>query len=299
MKKAIIAVTSIILAVSLAGCGGGQATSATEATSSTAVSNSTNSISEETKSESGDDGPKVMTPEISGTVEYEIVNGINDYGESCLMLSYTNNTNYPIVGTQFYYELKKNRTDDEEALLKQLQADTDVSDEDIERYSYFNSYNDCYTDPGETAKPSDYTFILNTINNPDYVSLAGDGRISIVYLANDKLYSVYYSPSSQIFSSPDLIGNAFDWFTSEKGASIPTLDGCPTDVSSDNPNDGFVYVYNVTLDTYEAYVEKCKEAGYSTVDFDGGSDVSLSNDDGTQLRIYYESASNEMTVKFK
>ena len=86
--------------------------------------------------------------------------------------------------------------------------------------------------------------------------------------------------------------------TSDIGLSIPQPEGFPTLVSSDDENYGFVYVYSVSLSDFETYVDKCKEAGFSKVDFDGGDNVTIVNDEGTELSLYYEASSDRMVVRF-
>ncbi len=293
MKKAMTIGLAVVMAFGLVGCSGSQSAAASSESGSTeAVSESQEETSTENK-----EAKSTTSAEMEGTIDFEISHGIDEYGDKSLMLSYTNNTNHPIIGGQFMSDLKKDLTSDEETLLSELQEECDVDDDDLS-WAYFMAYNECYTDPGDTSKPASYTFVLNTINDEKYLDLADTGTATIVYLNNDKLYTVDYDFESKTFTSASPRGNAYDWLTSEIGVTIPQIEGCPTVVSTDEEDSGFVYNYNVSLDQFEEYVDRCKEAGFSTVEFDGGSNCTLSNDDGVELSIYYMSSDNTMNIRF-
>ena len=129
-------------------------------------------------------------------------------------------------------------------------------------------------------------------------TLADYGQVKLIFLDGEKYYQTTYDFYSQTFTSVSPYKNAYEWMTSDIGLSIPQPEGFPTLVSSDDENQGFVYVYNVSLDDFETYVNTCKEAGFSKVDFDGGDNITIVNDEGTELSLYYEASSDRMVVRF-
>lgn len=291
MKKLMAIGLAVATAFGLVGCGGSQSAAVSSSTESTSESQEASSTAEK---EPAND---TSSAEMDGTIDFEISQGINEYGDKSLMLTYTNNTNHPIVGGQFMYDLKTDLTSDEESLLSQLQKEYEVDDDDLD-WAYFLASNECYTEPGETAKPASYTFVLNTIDDLAYCDLADSGTATIIYLNNDKFYTSQYDFESKTFTPASPRGNAYDWMTSEIGLTIPQIDECPRVVSTDEEDSGFVYNYNVSLDEFEEYVDRCKEAGFSTVEFDGGSNCTLANDEGVELSIYYMSNDNTMNIRF-
>lgn len=291
MKKLMAIGLAVATAFGLVGCGGSQ---------SAAVSSSTESTSESQEVSSGmnKNDAEPNSVEMEGTIDFEITQGIDEYGNKSLMLAYTNSTNHPILVADFMFDFRTDLEDGEKELLSALQSECNIDDDDLD-WAYFRSYNECYTDPGDSSKPSSYTCLTtNTINNPQYCDLSDSGTVELVYLNDEKLYTVIYDIDSKAFTSASPKGDAYSWFTSENGLKIPQPEECPRIMSSDDEEYGFVYVYNVTLDTFEDYVEQCKDAGFTNEIYDTGASSTYANDDGIELGLYFDSNSNRMTVTF-
>lgn len=291
MKKLMAIGLAVATAFGLVGCGGSQ---------SAAVSSSTESTSESQEVSSGmnKNDAEPNSVEMEGTIDFEITQGIDEYGNKSLMLAYTNSTNHPILVADFMFDFRTDLEDGEKELLSALQSECNIDDDDLD-WAYFRSYNECYTDPGDSSKPSSYTCLTtNTINNPQYCDLSDSGTVELVYLNDEKLYTVIYDIDSKAFTSASPKGDAYSWFTSENGLKIPQPEECPRIMSSDDEGYGFVYVYNVTLDTFEDYVEQCKDAGFTNEIYDTGASSTYTNDDGIELGLYFDSNSNRMTVTF-
>lgn len=291
MKKLIAIELAAAMAFGLVGCGGSQSTAASvENGSAEAASDS----QEET---SADDTNETHSTEMKGTIDFEIAQGLNEYGNKSVTLTYTNNTNHTIIDLEFDADLKKDLTSEEENLLKTLQQETEVEDNDLS-WAYFRSYNECYTEPGNTSKPSDFTFNLNYISDPNYYTLCDEGTLGIIYQDGDKLYTTVYNIDSKMFVSSSPRGNAYEWFTSEASSGIPKFEEHPTIVAVDEDGYGTATIYNVSLDDYEAYIDECKSAGFTNEIYDVGSGACFSNEDGVQLTYYYDSSSNVAGVSF-
>lgn len=293
MKKAMAIGLAAIMTFGLVGCGGSQ-NAATSVERSSVESTSENQEASSTKTGVPKEKHSV---EMDGTIDFEVAQGLNEYGENCLMLTYTNNTNHTIIDLEFDADLKKDLTDEEENLLKTLQQETDVKDDDLS-WAYFRSYNECYTEPGDTAKPSSFTFDLNTISNPEYYSLCDEATLGVIYQEGDKLYTTVYNVGSKMFVSPSPFSNAYDWFASEVAGNIPKFEEHPTIITVDEDGYGTATVYNVSLDEYESYVDECKAAGFTNEIYDLGSGACFSNEDGVQLTYYYDSSNNTAGVSF-
>ena len=292
MKKLMAIGLAAVMAFGLAGCGGSQSAAASSKSSSPTTPGSAFTDTKDT-----DDAKETHSAEMEGSIDYEISRGITDYGEKSLMLTYTNNTNHPILSAQFYFELKDDLTDEDNELLSKLQEEHEIDDDQMD-WAYFQSNTECYTDIGESSKPSPFTFFLDCFTDETYCTLADYGQVKLIFLDGEKYYQTTYDFYSQTFTSVSPYKNAYEWMTSDIGLSIPQPEGFPTMVSSDDENYGFVYVYNVSLSDFETYVDKCKEAGFSKVDFDGGDNVTIVNDEGTELSLYYEASSDRMVVRF-
>lgn len=294
MKKLMAIGLAAAMAFGLVGCGGSQSTAASvESGSAEAASESQEETSAENK-----EAKETGSVEMAGTIDFEISQGIDEYGNKSLMLAYTNNTNHPILIADFMFDFRTDLDDAEKDLLSALQSECTIDDDDLD-WAYFRSYNECYTDPGDSSKPSSYTCLTtNTINDPEYCSLADSGTVEITYLNGEKLYTAIYDIDSKAFTSASPKGDAYSWFTSEIGLTIPQIEGCPRIMSSDEEGYGFIYVYNVTLDAFENYAEICKDAGFSNEIYDTGSGSAYTNDDGIELELYFDSNANSMTVIF-
>ena len=291
MKKLMAIGLAAVMAFGLAGCGGSQSSAAS------AESRSVESTSESQEESSAENTKEKHSAEMEGTIDFEITQGLNEYGNKSVTLTYTNNTNHTIIDLEFDADLKKNLTSEEEDLLKTLQQETEVEDDDLS-WAYFRSYNECYTEPGDTSKPSDFTFNLNYISDPNYYTLCDEGTLGVIYQDGDKLYTTVYNIDSKMFVSPSPRGNAYEWFTSEAASSIPKFEEHPTIVAVDEDGYGDATIYNVSLDQYEAYVDECKSAGFTTEVYDLGSGACFSNEDGIQLTYYYDSSNNTAGVSF-
>ena len=291
MKKLMAIGLTAVMALGLAGCGGSQSTAVS------VESGSAEAASESQEESSTDDTKEKHSTEMEGTIDFEIAQGLNEYGNKSVTLTYTNNTNYTILDLEFDADLKKDLTSEEENLLKTLQQETEVEDDDLS-WAYFRSYNECYTEPGGTSKPSSFTFNLNYISDPNYYTLCDEGTLGIIYQDGDKLYTTVYNIDSKMFVSSSPLGNAYEWFTSEASSGIPKFEEHPTIVAVDEDGYGTATIYNVSLDDYEAYVDECKSAGFTNEIYDLGSGACFSNEDGVQLTYYYDSSSNVAGVSF-
>lgn len=291
MKKLMAIGLTTIMAFGLVGCGGSQSAD------TSAESSSVKSTSESQEETSTDATKEKHSTEMEGTIDFEITQGLNEYGNKSVTLTYTNNTNHTIIDLEFDADLKKDLTSEEENLLKTLQQETEVEDDDLS-WAYFRSYNQCYTEPGDTSKPSSFTFDLNYISDPNYCTLCDEGTLGIIYQDRDKLYTTVYNIDSKMFVSSSPLGNAYEWFTSEASSGIPKFEEHPTIVAVDEDGYGTATIYNVSLDDYEAYVDECKSAGFTNEIYDLGSGACFSNDDGVQLTYYYDSSSNVAGVSF-
>lgn len=291
MKKLMAIGLAAVMAFGLAGCGGSQSAA------TNAESGSVESTSESQEEASTDATKEKHSTEMEGTIDFEIAQGLNEYGNKSVTLTYTNNTNHTIIDLEFDADLKKDLTSEEENLLKTLQQETEVEDDDLS-WAYFRSYNQCYTEPGDTSKPSSFTFNLNYISDPNYYTLCDEGTLGIIYQDGDKLYTTVYNIDSKMFVSSSPLGNAYEWFTSEASRGIPKFEEHPTIVAVDEDGYGTATIYNVSLDDYEAYVDECKSAGFTNEIYDLGSGACFSNEDGVQLTYYYDSSSNVAGVSF-
>lgn len=152
MKKLMAIGLAAVMAFGLAGCGGSQSAAASSKSSSPTTPGSAFTDTKDT-----DDAKETHSAEMEGSIDYEISRGITDYGEKSLMLTYTNNTNHPILSAQFYFELKDDLTDEDNELLSKLQEEHEIDDDQMD-WAYFQSNTECYTDIGESSKPSPFTF---------------------------------------------------------------------------------------------------------------------------------------------
>ena len=291
MKKAMAIGLAAVMAFGLAGCGANQSTAESAEPSEPKTPGSAFTDTKE-----AEDTKETHSAEMEGNIGYELSRGITDYGEKSLMLSYTNNTNHPILSVQFYFELKEDLTDEDRELLSKLQKELEIDDDQMD-WAYFQSNTECYTDIGESSKPSPFTFFLDCFTDETYCTLADYGQARIIFLDGEKYYQTTYDFYSQTFTAVSPYKNAYEWMTSDIGSAIPQPEGFPTLVSSDDENYGFVFVYNVSLGDFEAYVDTCKEAGFSKVNFDGGDNITLENDAGTELGLYYSASNDRITVQ--
>lgn len=227
-------------------------------------------------------------------IYWNVDEGIVD-GDRYVLLNYTNNTQYTITGFEITFKEKTDVTEEEKAnFYSDIQQKFEASDEDMENLKgqpiSMHAETDKVVNPGESASNINCYyyggfFYLKDIN---HYSLVEPDIATIKYIDEDKIFTAYYDYSSKKYSAESETEIAYQWSQTDLGSKIPRPD---VKVVESGRDDEIVFMfdaYGLSLEQFNAYVEECKELGYTvgTDSFEGF--YSADNAEGYNVYLYYD-----------
>ncbi|MEG1523883.1 MAG: hypothetical protein RR475_02530 [Clostridia bacterium] len=195
-------------------------------------------------------------------------------GDRALSLNYTNNSKYTIASFCIKFEPKENATDEELSLL------SDVKDLSIDEI-FILGENYRFASPGETvydSMPCQFNQVYELVQSVEQYNIMEPTIATIEYLDGDMVYTEYYDFKTTAYGESSHGGEYMhEWSESEISKLIPRIEDLPVYVSNDNEDRFDFYAYGASREYLEAYIEKCKESGFTTYDLDAGDWIILSN----------------------
>lgn len=307
--KSFISFGILVLVVfSLAGCGNNNtatredATIATEDQTSISTEDQT-SVSTEDQSPSAEEVVKENPIKIED-IDWSVEEGIID-GERLITFNYTNNSQYTITDIEMEFVQKEGTTAEQLAVFDELKADNDWSDEKVQEI-YILGYNHKFADPGETL--ADSPCLINgtsylLVENIEQYELMEPDMATIDYIGEDgKMYEEYYDFKTQKYSESTQGGkDMHEWSDSRICSRLPEANFREVIVSYDNEDYSFFFfAYGVSREDYEAYIEACKEKGFTDDVSIGDFWFRASNSaDGYYVDLNYVADEESMTCLIK
>lgn len=220
---------------------------------------------------------------ISWSVDEVTVNGM-DY----IMYSYTNNTSYKIMDVEMIFKQREDITPEQLSVFNKEKEAYKWTDEEISKI-YVLGYNRKTVEPGETSTGSpcvlNGTYIPATL---EQYALMEPDSVTIAIVHGGKGYSINYNFKTQ--KALDLSNGGkelYDWPDGELVDMVPKPEFEIVDTTS---NDGSLLsydIYGVTFSDYNAYVDQCKQKGFTNAVNISESRVELTNDRGYDITISY------------
>lgn len=266
----------LCMAVCFAGCG-----------SSETTNNSGGSTAKE----------KINIKDISWKVDEGIVDG-----DRYVLLNYTNNTKYTITNFELTFKEKPGVTEEEKAkFYSDIQENFEMNDEDLEELKNqpisMHVETDRVVDSGESVSHVNcyyYSgiFYLKEIN---HYNLVEPDIATIKYIDEDKIFTVYYDYGSKKYSAESETEIAYQWSQTELGSKIPKPDVKVVESGRDDEIIFMFDAYGLSLEQFNAYVEECKELGYTIEPGSFEGFYSADNTEGYNVYLYYDEKDYSMS----
>ena len=277
-KVKLFAILAVVLSMSVcfAGCGSSETTNDTG--SSTAKE-------------------KINIEDISWKVDEGIVDG-----GRYVLLNYTNNTQYTLTNFELTFKEKAGITEEEkENFYSDIQEKFEASDEDMEDIKSqpisMHAETDRVVNPGESVSNINCyyyggSFYLKDIN---HYNLVEPDIATIKYIDEDKIFTIYYDYASKKYSAEADTEIAYQWSQTDLGSKIPKLDVKVVESGRDDESIFMFDAYGLSLEQFNAYVEKCKELGYTIEPSSFEGFYSADNTEGYNVYLCYDEKDYSMS----
>ena len=243
------------------------------------------------------DVPQLKMKDLSWSVD----SGILD-GERATLMTLTNNSPYTISELEMTFAVKSDVTQEEkESFYTDLQDTYDLDEEDLEELrSMPLSMTAACSDmirPGqsESAIPLDYFRGYIYVQNFEHYSLVQPDIATISYVAEGRIYTMYYDFLSEKATYDPDSEPASQWVDTELSQKIPR----PSfEIIRCSHSDDSIHaeIPGVNMEDYEAYVQQCKDLGF-TQDINSYDDrYEASDDSGFRLSVAFHSFNNSLNI---
>lgn len=234
-------------------------------------------------------------------IEWNVDEGIVD-GERFILLDYTNHTKFTIVGFELQFKAKKGITDEEKDqfyndLIDRLDIDTNDSEEmeDLEEVKKvpiaMHAESEIVTKAGESASAVNLEYYdgYYDVTDIDHYSLVVPDIATIKYIDDSVVKTVYYDFSSGKYSTENNTEVAFYWTDNGLEKIIPKPEADYVIECGRDDSDCFMFeVYGWSLDQFNAYVDSCKEKGFTVDPGEYEGFYSADNSEGYNVYMYYD-----------
>lgn len=280
-KRMAIAVSMAALAgvLSLSGCGN----VATQGTGAQSPAEQTSALPAE---------DEINIKDIAWSIEPGV-----DGGDRRMLFEYENKSGYDILSVRLEGRLKTDLTDEEiEAGYSNI-IDDGFTVEELRDW-VFNAEVGEQLVPGGKSKTDEACLGIYYLINQEQYELVEPDMLTIKFIDDGKLYTEYYDYLSKSYSLSSDVVDLEQWSTTELAKLMPKQDDLlVTDITESSSRFGFETI-GTSRESYEAYIEACKEAGYGfDITSGDGFFYSYSEDGKYSLNIFYNNQS-EMTVYF-
>lgn len=243
-------------------------------------------------------------------IDWNVEEGVAD-GERCMLLDYTNNTKYTITSFDITFKEKADVTEEEAAEFRSdikkkfegLGLDED-DEEDLEelldREISMHAETAGIVDPGESVSNincyyySGYMYVRDI----NHYNLVEPDIATVKYIDDDRIHTVYYDYGSKKYSAETDTEVAYQWSDTKLASKIPEPDVKVLECSIDDEETFSFDAYGMTLDKFDAYVNKIKELGYTVDPSSYEGFYSADNAEGYNIYLSYDETDNSMYVSF-
>lgn len=275
MKRFWMAVLIGALGLALAGCG-----------SETAPTSDAEEAPVEKVAESIEDAVKI--DDIEWTVSNKAIDGTR-----YITFSYTNSSDYQLLGVDMEFTQREDVTDDQRAVFDELYEEDDMW-EDFNGGRdevYISASNTKLVEKGESVDVA--CFFNHTgmrVTTMEQYDLMEPSLISIAYVVDGNINVEYYDFLNDDYSLDSQSGAVADSW--EDGGITKDVPKPESQVISETYRSEDAYnadVYGYTRDDFDAYVGACVEAGFTEEPDEGMSSYSACDPEGRELDLFYDS----------
>lgn len=224
-------------------------------------------------------------------IEWSLKPYLSDTGTERVSFDYTNNSDYTIASVEMKWIPKEDSKERSLEDYKDIQEALGLSAEDIMSL-YIWVCNRKVCEPGQSVNNSGCSFNSWTYVEPDYMSafdLMEPESMIISYLKDDLLCTVKYDYLNGLYMEGSDSTKAYTWSESELAKKVPKLEARVSEIILDIDTNFSINVYGIDKETYESYINTCKDAGF-TEDFSYEPNTGVvvtSDSDGNMLLMDY------------
>ena len=305
MKKELLTLCLAFTLV-LSACGNANASSAAsiesiESTVSSETSSMESNVSSETSSM---ESAAIVNDAIKiDDIDIKVGPQIDDYGDRCVMLQYTNNSSYSILGVEIKYTQKDSVTDSDREILSDLKDRYEYTDDELKEL-YMTGRVECLTYPGETStsqyvKLDDY--IARTPSSMEQFDLMEPDIASIVFITpNNVLRMEYYDYKNGSYSlSNNTQENLYQIPKNGMEKYFIDIDTPFLQSTSDREDRYHGTAYHISKDDYLTYKEKWINAGYTNIDRESNDLYRATNDKNIEVTLEWYSQNNVVSIEIE
>ena len=278
IKKVLVTVLTATMIFGMTACGGSDNTG----------SGAGNTGKQEVK-ESKSEAPKIEE------IDWNVDEGIVD-GERTVALELTNNTKLTITGFEITFTERADLIDEEkEAFYSEIKKLFKPDDDEMETLKAEKIAMHAGTErvalPGDTISKIDVYYYggYYYMRNLEHYSLVTPDIATISYVDGDTIYKEYYDFKSKKYTMDDEKEKAQYWTESDLGRVIPKPDVPVLKEDGRDDEECFMFdAYGMTMDDFNAYIDQCKEKGFTEDVGEHEGFYSADNAEGYNIYAYYE-----------
>ena len=181
-------------------------------------------------------------------------------GEDTLAFSYTNNTEYTIIGTSVTYGPKSDIAEERKRTLEKcIREEGDIFDLSISAYNL-----NCVLS-GETSDvvPCDYINFADNGNYKEYYDAFAPKRISVTYIDGDEINTVLYDYIYNIsVANEEMHRDRYEWSKKAPAKYVNMPECVSNDVLNDTEKIFSFCACGVKKAVFEKYTEDLKSKGF-------------------------------------
>ena len=227
-------------------------------------------------------------------IAWEVDEGIVD-SERFVLLNYANNTSYTMAGFEITFKEKSEITNEEkQAFYEDIQEMFEADDEEIEELKEYpismHAKTERVIDAGESATNVNCFYYTGYyyVKDMNHYRLLEPDIATIKYIDEGNIYTVYYDYSSGKYSAESETEVAYQWPQTELGNKIPKPDVEILKSSLDTEELFLFNAYGISLEQFNAYVEECKNMGYTVDPSSYEGFYSADDTEGYNVYLSYE-----------
>lgn len=237
--------------------------------------------------------PKIDLAKIEYTVESVPIDG-----ERELAMSYTNGSGATIVAMEMQYRQKDETTDEQrDAAFARLRSGLEWSDEDYadNKDSVLRCENSLIVEDGASVDNTGCS-VGGWKARGDFMEIMEPDIMTVAYLKGDgKIGTATYD----CINAKTTIGkeekDADNWGDDALTAMLPKPESQVITDSYISDDRVSYYAYGITQDQFDAYIDACREQGF-TDDSMSDSSVYMDGADGSRLDMYYDVDNQSLRV---
>lgn len=219
-------------------------------------------------------------------VEWAIEEGIED-GDRVMTFSYENGSDYTIVSVELAMVI------DEEATSEEIEA---AFPEDLEGHTVEELREqegmleaEGIVEPGAASEPAEANL---TAEQRDLVV---PDMLTVRFLSDGKLYEEYYDFRSDAYDQSSEVIDVEQWGEGELASLLPEPDGLLVDDITESETLFTFSTIGTTQEDFDAYVEACKEAGFTAAVLSHEGFYAAENEDGTNRLVLNLNSGGEIS----